>query len=117
MRVTSELSLNHSEVDSICSSTQWIVDAVCEGIAQKVKCHLTQSGINPDLCEDIEKACIPGNVFSKLNSRYNRESYYQKHFNYVVRIKILLFKMYRKLIFIIRNQNKYVWEKNGIGKL
>ena len=86
MRVTSELSLNHSEVDSVCSSTQWIVDVVSDRIAKKVKGCLTEAGIsNPDLCKNIEEACTPDDIFSTLDSRYNRENYYQKYFNYVVR--------------------------------
>lgn len=84
LRMTEEHSLTHTGVDSLCESAQWLVDSVGREIAQKLETRL--SAVTDDaLKEDLLQICKPSDdIFSGLNSRHLRESFYRDWFNYVV---------------------------------
>uniref|UniRef100_A0A1X7TS93 Uncharacterized protein n=1 Tax=Amphimedon queenslandica TaxID=400682 RepID=A0A1X7TS93_AMPQE len=84
MRVTDQVSLSHTGVDKLCSSTQWFLDSVTDSIADKVQDCLRQSGItNQQVLSDVADACRPPDVFSNLSSRHYRDQYFEKNFHYV----------------------------------
>ena len=102
MRVTDQLSLSHTGIDKICSATQWLLDSVGDSIADKVKECLRQSGItNQDILANVDGVCHPPDVFANLSSRYYRDKYFEKNFNYVVKILLLL-----SLIIIINTDTR-----------
>ena len=85
MRVTDELSLGHSGVDSLCSATQSFVETVTDSISQNIKQALSESGITDEtLLTAVSNACHTDDLFSHISSRYQREKYYEKNFHYVV---------------------------------
>ena len=91
MRVTDQLSLSHTGIDKICSATQWLLDSVGDSVADKVKECLRQSGITcQDILANVDGVCHPPDIFANLSSRYYREKYFEKNFNYVVKIILSL---------------------------
>ena len=83
MRVTDELSLGRSGVDSLCSATQSFVETVTDSISHNVKQALSESGI-------VSNACHTDDLFSHILSRYRREKYYENNFHYVVSTIIII---------------------------
>lgn len=85
MRVTNELSLCHSSVDQLCSSTQSFLDSITESLSAKIQRTLRESGIEDEtILGNVANTCQSNDVFSHVSSRYQRETYYEKNFHYSV---------------------------------
>ena len=70
MRVTDELSLGHSGVDSLCSATQSFVETA---ISHNIKQALSELGITDEtLLTAVSNACHIDDLFSHKSSRYKR---------------------------------------------
>ena len=81
MGCTHSMTLSHHGVDELCLSSQTLVESVARAIGTRVQATLfDHSIISSSLHEDIAIACNPGNIFDG----YNRESFYEEAFNYVV---------------------------------
>ena len=98
LKATEQHSLTYSGVESLCESTQGFVEAVLDQVVSKVKEKLREHDISPTLEEDITQLCQPGDLFEGLTSRYSREAYYERHFNYVVSNAV--FCTYFKLLYV-----------------
>ena len=73
MRVTDELSLGHSGVDSLCSATQSFVETVTDSISHNIKQALSESGITDEtLLTAVSNVCHIDDLFSHKSSRYKR---------------------------------------------
>ena len=85
MGCTHSMTLSHHGVDELCLSSQTLVESVARAIGTLVQATLfDHSIISSSLHEDIGIACNPGNIFDGLHNKYNRESFYEEAFNYVV---------------------------------
>ena len=85
MRITDELSLGHSGVNSLCSATQSFVESIANSISDEVQEVLSQSGVADDtLLTAVSHACHRDDLFSHISSRFLREKYYENNFHYVV---------------------------------
>ena len=85
MRVTNELSLCHSSVDQLCSSTQSFLESITELLSAKIQRTLRESGIEDEtILGNVANTCQSNDVFSHVSSRYQRETYYEKNFHYSV---------------------------------
>lgn len=85
MRVTNELSLCHSSVDQLCSSTQSFLESITELLSAKIQRMLRESGIEDEtILGNVANTCQSNDVFSHVSSRYQRETYYEKNFHYSV---------------------------------
>lgn len=77
LKVSEQLSLTHSGVDTFCEYAQSFVDGVCSEISHKIRKQLPQ-----ELWTEVRDNILASCKVSK--SRYRRERYYQSNFNYVV---------------------------------
>lgn len=85
MRVTNELSLCHSSVDQLCSSTQSFLESITESLSAKIQRTLRESEIEDEtILGNVANTCQSNDVFSHVSSRYQRETYYEKNFHYSV---------------------------------
>ena len=95
LKATEQHSLTYSRIESLCESTQGLVEAVLDQVASKVKKKLQEHNVevSTTLEECIADACQPVDIFEGLHSRYSRERYYERHFNYVVSCVCILLHM------------------------
>lgn len=86
LQTTHSLSLNYSNIQDLCDSTQSLLEKVLSKVQNKVFLALEDGNITCDrtLRNEIEQACTVTDVFKGLTSRAPREAYYKSHFNYVV---------------------------------
>ena len=85
MRVTNELSLCHSNVDQLFSSTQSFIESITDSLSAKIQRTLRESGIEDEtILSNVANSCQSNDVFSHVSSRYQRETYYEKNFHYAV---------------------------------
>ena len=97
MRAADELDLPHSGFEKLCHSVNWLLEVTSSRIHGGVKKYLPDHPIITSIHSDLEKACSPGDELEKLSCRFYRESFYTKHFNYVV----ILYNALSQLIIVI----------------
>ena len=85
MRVANKLSLCHSSVNQLCSSTQSFLESITESLSAKIQRTLQESGIEDEtILGNVVNTCQSNDVFSHVSSRYQRETYYEKNFHGLV---------------------------------
>ena len=99
MRVTNELSLNHSGVSQLCSSTQSFIESITESLSAKIQTTLRESGIEDEtILSNVASTCQSNDLFSHVSSRHQRETYYERNFHYVVLYKIIIIPMINVIV-------------------
>ena len=102
LKATEQHSLTYSGIESLCESTQGLVETVLDQVASRVKKKLQEHNIEISTTlksaqPSITDACQPADIFEGLYSRHSRERYYGRHFNYVVSYVHILLHMSRPL--------------------
>ena len=92
LKAIKEHFLTHDGVETLCDNIQLLVEKVCSKVATSTRDRLANAGVEVSLPiqEEIAKACSPDDLFTGLQSRYLREKYYEKAFDYMVKCKLLL---------------------------
>ena len=87
LRVSHEQSLSYDGVEKFCECMQHFQEILCGKIAHQVQLKLNLyngSVLDDTISRELLSAIEVDNCFASLKSRYSREQYYEKHFNYKV---------------------------------
>lgn len=91
LRVTQEQSLTYTGVENFCDSMQDYNETICNKITHQIEHKLKHhqgSVLDDVISKDILSAIATEDNFSSLKSRYSREKYYEKYFNYKVQCTV-----------------------------
>ena len=87
LRVTQEQSLTYDGIEKFCDSVQDFTETLYEQMAHQMKeklLDLRGSTIDESTTQDLLSVFQPTDLFTGLKTRYSREQYYERHFNYQV---------------------------------
>ena len=93
LRVTQEQSLTYSGIENFCDAMQDYKEMICSKISDQIGNNLKRYQgcvIDEINSKDILSAVEIDDNFSIFKSRYSREMYYEKHFNYNVQCNNLV---------------------------
>ena len=95
LRLKSSHNLSQRALDDVISANSALVSAITEHIKVDVSAVLQSSGINSELCEQVESIIEShGNPFKDLQSAYLQKKFLTTNFPYVVSFYILHVSLY-----------------------